>query len=361
MHYDSVEKSLQVVFRRCMPLSAAQVGRLSDLAVALLLAGETSLAKIARQLPHTTQQDSRIRWIKRVLQAPFMTQAYVYQPWIKHLLHTHQVATLHLVMDRTDIIDHQHDLVTVNLNFRKRALPIVWQLCPTGRTSAGLQIDLLTQCQALLPPGRHVMLHGDNEFGSVAVMRWLQAHHWDFILGQSATTYYRSIAMGTPRQLCSLPVRPTQSVYRQHLQLTKTHWFGPINLFAFYRPVYHRNRRKQAVRYYATSLPIAPLVRRVGQRRWGVECYYKDLKSAGWDLPLSHLRLETRLDGLLIMLNLVYTWATCLGRWLCKTSNRSSVDSHPHRHLSLFRLGWDWLVHAIRSHSLCPTLSILYS
>jgi hypothetical protein len=361
MHYDTVEKSLQVVLKQSIPLSHAQLGRLNDLAVALLLAGETSLAKIARQLPHTTQQDSRIRWIKRVLEAPFMTQVYAYRPWIKHLLQTHQVAKIHLVTDRTDLIDHQLDLVTINLNFRKRALPIVWQLCPTGMTGARLHIDLLNQCQALLPPDRHVILHGDNEFGSVAVMRWLQSHHWDFILGQSATTYYRSILMGAPHQLRTLPVTPRQSVYRQHVQLTKTHWFGPLNLFAFYQPVYHRHRRKQAVRYYATSLPIAPTVRRVGQRRWGVECYYKDLKSAGWHLPLSQLQLETRLEGLLIALNLVYTWATCLGRWLCKTSQRSSVDSHPQRHLSLFRLGWDWLVHAIRSNSLCPTLSTLYS
>jgi hypothetical protein len=361
MHYDTVEKSLQVVLKQSIPLSQAQLGRLNALAVALLLAGETSLAKIARQLPHMTQQDSRIRWIERVLQAPFMTQAYVYQPWIRHLLHTHPVATLHLVTDRTDLIDHQWDLVTINLNFRKHAVPIVWQLCPTGRTSAGLQIELLNQCQALLPPDRHVVFHGDNEFGSVAVMRWLRAQHWDFILGQSATTYYRCLPMGVAHPLSTLPVTPTQAVYRQAVQLTNRHGFGPINLFAFYQPVYHRNRRKQVVRYYATSLPIAPTVRRVGQRRWGVECYYKDLKSAGWNLPLSHLCLDTRLEGLLIALNLGYTWATCLGRWLCKTSNRSAVDSHPQRHLSLFRLGWDWLVHAIRSNALCPALSTLYS
>ena len=136
-------------------------------------------------------------------------------------------------------------------------------------------------------------------------------------------------------------------------------WSG--ELVCVLSPVYHRNRRKQTVRYYATSLPITPTLRRVGKRRWGVECYFKDLKSAGWRLPMSQIRSEHQLEALLITLNLVYTWATCLGRWLCKTSNRSCVDHHPQRHLSLFRIGWDWLVHAIRNNSPCPNVLTLYS
>jgi Transposase DDE domain len=361
MYYDVAEKSLQAVFTQIIPLSHAQLGRVSELAVALILAGETSLSKIARQLAHNSDQDSRIRWIKRLLEAPFMTQAYLYQPWIKHLLQTHPVETLHLVSDRTDLIDHAIDLVSINLNFRKHALPIVWELCPTGMTSAETQISLLTRCKPLIPAERRVVFHGDNEFGSVAVMQWLRQQQWDFIVGQAAKHYYRPIPAQGVQQLGDLPVTPSQPVYRQNVELTKAHWFGPVNLFAFYQPVYHRNRRKQDIRYYATSLPIAPTVRRLGKRRWGIECFHKDIKSAGWQLPLSQIRHPQRLEGLLITLNLVYTWLTCLGRWLCKTSQRTCVDSHPHRHLSLFRLGWDWLVHVIRRQALCPDLSILYS
>ena len=361
MYYDVVEKSLQVVFEQTIPLSRAQLSRVSELAIALLLAGETPLSKIARQLPHCTQQDSRVRWIKRLLEAPFMTQEYVYQPWIRHLMQTHLAETVHLVIDRTDLLDHERDLVSINLNFRRHALPLVWQLRSTGMTGAGTQIDLLNQCKPLVPSDRQVILHGDNEFGSVAVMQWARTHGWDFIVGQAAKNYYRLSPTMPAQQLDALPVTPTQAVYRQHVELTKAHWFGPVNLFAFYQPVYHRNRRKQAIRYYATSLPSAPTVRRTGKRRWGIECFFKDLKSAGWNLSLSRIRHLKRLQGLLIMLNLVYTWATCLGRWLCKSSQRSWVDGKPQRQLSLFRLGWDWLVHSIRVGAPCPALSTLYS
>jgi len=144
MHYDSVENSFQAVVTQCIPLSKAQLKRLSDLAWAVLLAGETSLSKIARQLSHATQQDSRIRWIQRLLQAPFMTQATLYHPWIKHVLHTHQATTLHLVLDRTDCIDHRFDLVAINLNFRKRAFVNNELQCPQ---ITGLRCHLNTDQQ----------------------------------------------------------------------------------------------------------------------------------------------------------------------------------------------------------------------
>jgi len=361
MDYDTVENSLQAALRQSIPLSNAQLQRLSDLAVALILAGEIPLTKIARQLSHPSEQASRVRWIKRLLEAPFMCQEYVYQPWMIRMLQSHQATPLHLVIDRTDVMDHEVDLVSINLSFRKRALPLVWQLRPSGMTGAQTQKDLLNRCQPLLPPGRRVIFHADNEFGSVEIMRWLRAQQWDFIVGQAAKNYYRLSPTGPARQLCELPVTPTRPVYRHQIELTKAYWFGAVNLFAFHQPVYHRNRRKQAIRYYATSLPITPALRRIGKRRWGIECFFKDLKSAGWQLPLSQIRHPKRLQGLLMTLNLVYTWATCLGRWLCKTSHRSAIDRKSQRHLSLFRLGWDWLVHTIRRDALCPALTTLYS
>jgi hypothetical protein len=275
MYYATVEKSLQTVLEQTIPLSSSQLGRIRDLAIALLLAGETPLGKLARQLPQLNRQDSRIRWIKRLLEAPFMTQEYVYQPWIGHLLQTHPVERLHLVIDRTAVLAHQLDLLSINVNFRNHALPLVWQVRPTGMTSAVTQKHLLNRCVPLIPADRQVVLHGDNEFGSVEVMQWARAHGWDFIVGQAATTYFRLSPTTPSQQLAELPVTPTQAIYRPRVELTKAHWFGPVNLFAFYQPVYHRNRRKQAIRYYATSLPSSPAVRRIGKRRWGIECFSK--------------------------------------------------------------------------------------
>ena len=65
MNYLPGEASLQAVFNTCMPLSPAQTGRIATLCNGLLLAGEVHVTKIARFIKGDTQQDSRVRWIKR--------------------------------------------------------------------------------------------------------------------------------------------------------------------------------------------------------------------------------------------------------------------------------------------------------
>jgi hypothetical protein len=114
-------------------------------------------------------------------------------------------------------------------------------------------------------------------------------------------------------------------------------------------------------RYCATSLPIAHTLRTLGRRRWGIECCFKDYKSAGWNLDLSQIDNFARRDSLLLVLSLAYLWATAVGRWLCKTGNRTVVDAHSSRQLSLFRIGWDWLVTQFRQQLPWPSISTLYA
>lgn len=360
MDYYPVKQCLQVLFERQIPLSKAQNRHLSDFCLALLLAGQPQLSKIARQLDHPTQQASRIQWIRRLLDATYLSPEYVYKPFIKMLLNSYTSPTFHVLIDRTDLTDHEYDLLCISLNFHHRSIPIIWQIVPTGTTGYPQQKRLIEQCVSLIPANKSIVFHGDNEFGSVSTMRYIHQLGWDFILAQASKNYYYPMPYASPQTLSTLPVTPTQAVYCQNILLTKKHQYGLVNLFAFYHPVYHRNRRKQDVRYYATSLPTTQNLRRIGRRRWGIECYFKDLKSAGWQLPLSQIKHIKRYNSLLTMINLAYSWITCLGRWLSKTSKRHLVDHKSNPHLSLFRLGWDWLVHTFRCNQLCPVLTTLY-
>lgn len=356
-----MEEALQTLFEEIIPLSKAQNQHLQQACVGVLLAGSSQLTRIARWLKQQTQQDSRVQWLRRLLQARFMSQEYVYYPFVQRVLAQHQATRLHLIMDRTPLADQRTDLLSLSLNFRKRAIPLVWHFMAKGMSDYELQKQLLERCQPLLPAHASVIFHGDNEFGSVRLMQYLRQLHWDFCLGQSSKNYYRLSPYGAWQSLSSLEVSKRQSVYLNHIELTKEYAYGPLNLFAFSQPRYSNRWRKHEIRYCATSLPITPALRRLGHRRWGIECCFKDFKSSGWNIQFSDLTHPQRREGLFTVLTLSYLWTTCLGRWLCKTAHRQMVDTKPHRHLSLFRLGWDWLVHRYNSDLPCPTLSTLYS
>jgi hypothetical protein len=358
--YLPVEESLQEVFRKAMPLMPAQIERIARLCTALLLAGTVQLSYLARQLKGECQQDSRIRWIQRLLEARFLSQELVYQPVLQVALARFQSKCWHLVIDRTTLNGQHRDVVTLALNYHKRAIPLVWQLVPFGGTDVQTHCDLIQRCVPLIPKDVQVVLHGDTEFGAVALIRVLQALGWDFILAQKASDHIWRPGATQSEALRTLPVTRQQSVCLEHIELAQQARLGPLNLLAFWSPRYSGGHQRRPVTYLVTSLPLTRSLKRVGRRRWGTEPFYRDLKSAGWQMPTSQLG-DQRLQGLFVIMALTYLWSVCIGRWLCKRGLRQLVDRKPRRHLSLFRLGWDWLVHTLRMAGLSPPFLSLYS
>src|SRR5258706_1817412 len=154
MNYSPVEKSLQEVFVHSMPLSSAQRERIARLCSSIVLAGEVQLTKIARFLKGESQQDSRVRWIKRLLEADFLTQERVYQPLLKQVLEAFHDSCWHLVIDRTALWEGV-DLATIALNYRKRAIPLVWTCVPYGGGPQAAYTQLLRCCVSLVPRTVH--------------------------------------------------------------------------------------------------------------------------------------------------------------------------------------------------------------
>jgi hypothetical protein len=360
MDYYGVEASLQALVEGWIPLSKAQNRHISQACMAVLLAGSCQLSRMARWLKQPTQQDSRVQWLRRLLETPYLTQERVYYPFVKQALTSATREALHLVMDRTHLADPGSDMLGIHLNFRQRAIPLVWQCMAHGSSDYQTQIALIERCRPLLPAKMPVVFHADGEFDSVALLQYLHQQHWDFIVGQSGKKHFRRRPQGGWQALSTLPVTSTKPVYLSNIELTRRYAYGPLNLFAFYQPRYHHRQRQRERVYCVTSLPIAPTLRRLGQRRWGIEGCFKDFKSSGWQLQASGLTHPARREGLLTILSLVYLWTTCLGRWLCKTGQRRQVDAKTQRHLSLFRIGWDWLVHCYQMDLPCPALLTLY-
>jgi hypothetical protein len=291
------------------------------------LAGTTQMSLIARRMAKPISQPGRVIFLQRFLQSPLFTQAAVYQPFVRQALQGYHAPVWHLVIDRSPLVPHVWDLLMVSLSFRKRAIPLAWQVLRFGSTSAQTQIGLLSQVESLIPVTQAAIVHGDGEFGAVPMMQFVLGHpHWDFVFGQSKHTYYHG-GDWEWRYLGDLKVTRRHPQFLHHIFWTKEHVYGPLNLFAFYQP--RQNNKtgpRYEIRYCTTSLPIAPTLRRVGHRRWGIEPMFRDFKSSGWHLDQSALKQADTHENLLLLLAINYLWATCMGRWLCKSGRRREID-----------------------------------
>jgi len=302
--------------------------RLSAVCTGVLLAGTTELSKVARWIRKPSQQSSRVQFLKRFLVSPYFNQAAAYQPLVKEALRGYKAPVWHIIIDRTTLIPHQRDLLMVSLSFRKRAIPLGWQVLKFGCTAATTQIELFERIEGLIPANQAVVIHGDTEFGSVPVMRFVGQHpYWDFILAQTSHTYFQDLS-GEWHYLGDMPIKPRHPIYQAQVNWTKEHRYGPVNLFAFHAP--HQNgptSTRYERRHCVTSLPIAHTLRRLGRRRWGTEPMFKDYKSSGWHIDQSGLQDPDQTENLLVVLSINYLWATCIGRWLCKSGLRGQVDA----------------------------------
>jgi hypothetical protein len=359
-HYLPVEGQIQAAFKQQMALSEAQTRRIANLCVALMLAGEVQLSRLARYLNQAGQQASRIKWIKRLLGARYLTQELAYQGLLKYSLGFYKAARWHVVIDRTTLNGQQRDIVAVSLNYHKRAVPLVWCFVPFGGAGEQIYCALLRRCAALLPSGAAVVLHGDTEFGSSAIIQLARQLGWNFILAQKCSTHFWRPQATRSEAFEGLPVTARRSYQLANIALGHKQRLDGLNLLAFWSPHYSGGHQRREVAYLVTSLPLSRSLKRLGRRRWGIEPFFRDFKSAGWRMFHTALTSLQRLEGLFVIMALTYLWMVCLGRWLCKTGQRRTIDAYPHRHFSLFRLGWDWLVHAFRIHLPVPITLRLY-
>lgn len=356
----NIENTMMELFRPHINLSASRIERLAYATSGMLLAGTSQLSKVARWVKQDSRQVGRLRFLERLLDAHYVNQEMVYQPLLQEALSHYRAHLWHMAMDRSTISDNI-EILAVTLNYHKRSIPLAWELIDFGCTSAKEQIRLLDRVFPLIPASQKVVLHGDTEFGSVDMMHAIQGRGWDFILAQPANTYFR-LPVGHWQLLSSLPITPRHPVYLSDVEWTQKHRFAPVNLFAFFDP--HQSapfNPRCDYRYCVTTLPITHTLRRLGHRRWGIEPFFRDYKSSGWEIESSALSNPARLERLIVLLSVDYLWSTCLGRWLCKTSRRREVDPQPDRHLSLFRIGYDWLIHQFRMERPWPSLLALYA
>jgi hypothetical protein len=77
-------------------------------------------------------------------------------------------------------------------------------------------------------------------------------------------------------------------------------------------------------------------------KRWGVEALFGYLKSCGFDLEATHVTAPNRLECLIAVLALAFTWAYACGAWLF-AHKPWKVKKHGRLMVSVFRGGLDFL------------------
>jgi hypothetical protein len=371
MSTSTVYESTRAALRQVLPtVIDSQLDSLGLAIVGVVQSMSSQVAKMARAMPLDTTAHSKEQRLRRLLDNQRLTQTAHYQPIVKQALHglTHQ--RVQLLMDRVLIRD-QHNILVVSVGFRRRSIPLVWKaLEHRGSSNLTDQQELIQAAVALLPPDVRISVHGDSEFRSQELFRWLRTHRYDAMLGVDGRLWVYDAAGTDPGQPLAdwVPALPPQTetarnrmhrtspvTYLADVYVVKELRNGPVNIVAWWE---RDHDGKVVLHAVMTNLPATPRTKALGKRRMWIETVFRDWQSGGFHLDQTGLEDRERLTRLLIVLALAYLWLVSIGRWVVKRGYRRLLDDGTARnwHFSLFQLGVGWLE---RRHSYTLPLPVL--
>lgn len=293
------------------------------------------LSRIAGKISGSAKLPSLTRRLSRFLDNPAIQVRDWYDPIARQWL-TAQAQSLQqvrLIVDGTKI-GFGYQLLMVSLAYRKRAIPIAWTWVRhvKGHSSLQRQVSLLKYVHSLLPKGIAVLLVGDCEFGSVALLRQLDGWHWDYVLRQKTSTHICLAHETTWQDFGSCLQKAGQSRWLGKGWLTESEIY-PVNLLI------HWQVGEPEPWCLATNLPDRQLALHAYARRMWIEEMFGDLKRHGFDLETTMLRHARRLSRLTLAVAVLYVWCLAMGTRTIRAGQRHLVDRKDRRDLSLFQIG----------------------
>jgi transposase len=96
---------------------------------------------------------------------------------------------------------------------------------------------------------------------------------------------------------------------------------------------------------YKVDSPLA-----LYRKRWDIECFFKSIKTAGFNIEDTHLTRLTRLKSLFLLCAIAYLACSMIGRW--RHNNRAPIKFKKTLNcyqFSFFRYGLDWITELIFS------------
>ncbi len=315
-----------------------QIRPLAVFVLGMLWAGRVGLRAVAASLPLAVADASIERRLHRWLANPRVSVATIWTGMLPGLLASRAGIPLLLVLDPTP----QNGTATIpllGLVCRKRILPVAWRVLPQQTPWPAPQITyvraMIADVATALPPGCTVTLLGDRGLPSAELIDACRAVGWDVVVRLSADAQQGPtvrLADGTVCPAWSLVTGPGQR------------WHGPVETFrkAGWRSLHLTIRwdRGQAAPWILLSThPGGATAVHAYRRRAHAEATYEDCKTRGWHIEASRITALDRLNRLLLVLHLVFWWATQLGLRAIRQGHRRRFDHAGRRALSVIRIG----------------------
>jgi hypothetical protein len=302
-------------------LTSTQFEALRILLWLLMVHKQVSIERLAACFPLPILYESRRKHLQRFLVLPALSISLFWFPLIKTLINKEFKigSRLIITLDRTQWKDN--NVFVVAVIWKKRALPIYWQLLNKKGASN------LAEQQAVIKPvlrllrNYELIIIGDREFHSVKLAYWLKqkgkTQKIFFAFRQKQGTNY-CLDDEDYQTFSNLGLAPGMKMFLTDVSVTKEKGFGQFNVGAYWKRKYKGKQEKEPW-FILTNLESLEDVLKVYRARAGIEAMFKDCKTGGYNLEGSKANTQ-RLTSLILLIAIAYTATSLKGKKFRQTN-----------------------------------------
>lgn len=222
-------------------------------------------------------------------------------------------------------------------------IPVMWKLLPAdGNSGQQDRIDLMNQFLTLVGKGKIFNLLADREFIGKDWIDYLIEHEipFDIRIRENMKVKYKNRITMVKRLFSRMPIGKIQTIRRMVMM-------GSNRVYLQGERIINSKTNRSEYLIVCTYCQPAGSIRRYAER-WYIENMFKDLKSNGFQLKCTHITALDRLDTLMGILAIAYTWMIRIGKWVKKKKPKLfKPKKHKRPGKSIFRAGLEEFIHSI--------------
>lgn len=321
-------QSYQTIFRK--HLSEQQYLTLEILLLLIQAHHQVKLSKLASLFPQPITYESRKRNLQRFLVIGKLCVKLLWFPLIKYWIRQSLIPKQLNRKQRRYFLQKQYqkygywmvaldrtqwkgrNIFMVTLVWGTHALPLYWEtLNHVGNSNLQTQKRLIKTAIKLLKKCRIVVL-ADREFHSPKLAKWLDEQGLYFALRQKKDLHFQEPTGQEYQVLKNQGFQPGMSKFYQGVKCGKGEDNGLFNIAVHWKRKY-RNKGSKEPWYILTNLPNLQQTLCLYRCRWGIEQFFKDCKTGGYNLEDTKVN-ETRFLALVLLIVIAYSLATMHGQ-----------------------------------------------
>lgn len=319
--YRKIFKKLQRTFKKILgkKLKGHQIARLRSLAAfitGMIREKSSHLSAIGKGLLQLITAHSKTKAAKKFVYNSHIDFETYYLPYLKELLKLvipliNSRSGIFLVIDGSQMGKH-HAALMLSLVVGKRSLPIRWLVKQGGKGHFSTQnhLDLIKQSypifETTLAPKTVVTLLGDGEFDSIDLQKFCQTNDWNYVFRTANNTLlYENGDCFKPKHLAT--PKGQDSLFISNVEFTKQRFKG-INFL-----LWHDKKYGDPLPL-VSNLDCALDIIEAYDKRYSVECLFKDLKSTSFYLDKTRLQSAEAISNLIMIAAFAFTLIMKLGR-----------------------------------------------